>query len=190
MGSRGIESRRRLEQAALKLYRHHGYGEITAAQIAERAGLTERTFFRHFADKREMLFANGSAMEQLAIRAIQDAAPAPAFQLAITGLRAVAPLFEEHPDLVRERQRIIDAHVDLQERELTKRNQFSDAIGTALRDVGASDTAAALTGALAGVVFHDAFVRWLREPTRELAAVIDESASSVRQLTAMPVTQS
>jgi AcrR family transcriptional regulator len=182
MAGRGIESRKRLEQAALELYRDRGYADITAAQIAEKAGLTERTFFRHFADKREMLFAGGAGMEELAARAIHGAAPGSAFELAMIGLRAVTPLFEEHPDLARERQRIIDADVTLQERELTKRNQFCEAIAAALTDVGVDDATARLTAALSGVVFHDAFTVWVHGPTRRLGAVIDESAASVGRI--------
>ncbi len=182
MAGRGIESRKRLEQAALELYRDRGYADITAAQIAEKAGLTERTFFRHFADKREMLFAGGSAMQDLAARSIHAAAGGSAWELAMIGLRAVTPLFDEHPDLARERQRIIDADVTLQERELTKRNQFCEAIAAALTDVGVDDATARLTAALSGVVFHDAFTVWVHGPTRRLGAVIDESAASVGRI--------
>jgi hypothetical protein len=53
-------ARGRLEQAALALYGERGFENTTVAEIAARAGLTERTFFRHFADKREVLFAGGA----------------------------------------------------------------------------------------------------------------------------------
>jgi AcrR family transcriptional regulator len=183
MVSRAIESRRRLEQAAEELYREHGYGYITAAQIAEKAGLTERTFFRHFADKREMLFAGGSEMQQLASEAIHVAKPGQAFELALAGLQAVTPLFEDNPDRVRERQRIIDADVTLQERELTKHNQFCEAISVALKDRGVDDPTADLTGSLSGVVFHNAFVSWVQDPGHRLGVRIAESAESVRLIT-------
>ena len=63
----GAERRGRLEQAALELYGERGFEHTTVAEIAKRAGLTERTFFRHFADKREVLFAGSSALQDLLV---------------------------------------------------------------------------------------------------------------------------
>src|SRR5664279_2717020 len=67
----------RLRQAAMELYVERGFEQTTVADIAERAGLTARTFFRHFADKREVLFAgSGSLQEQLvgALEAVPESA--------------------------------------------------------------------------------------------------------------------
>ena len=62
------------EQAALELYGERGFEQTTVAEIAERAGLTERTFFRHFADKREVLFAGSSALQELLVSAVAERA--------------------------------------------------------------------------------------------------------------------
>ena len=176
------ESRARLEQAALELYRDRGYTEITAAAIAARAGLTERTFFRYFADKRDMLFSGGAAMESAAAEAIAKAEPMSALHLVLIGLHAVAPFFDDRPELVRERQRIIDAHADLQERELTKRAQFTAALGSALQQRGIDSRTAELTAAIGGVIFHAAFMRWLRGEAADLDSAISLSAESVAVL--------
>ena len=63
----------RLAEAAFALYSERGFDETTVAEIAERAGLTERTFFRHFADKREVLFAGSSALQDAMAAAVVDA---------------------------------------------------------------------------------------------------------------------
>ncbi len=69
-------ARGRLEQAALELYCERGFEQTTVAEIAERAGLTERTFFRYFADKREVLFAGGVTLQELLVSAVAGA-PSP-----------------------------------------------------------------------------------------------------------------
>ena len=89
------DARVRLQEAALALYGEHGYEETTVAEIAERAGLTKRTFFRYFTDKREVLFWGAELLEQQMVAAI-EAAPASASPLALIGaaLDAAAVRFE------------------------------------------------------------------------------------------------
>src|SRR3954468_17838334 len=112
------DSRGRLRTAALELYGQRGFEHTTVADIARRAGLTERTFFRHFADKREVLFAGSEALQEALVEAVA-AAPASAgpVDAAAAGLEAAGALL---PDAVRarQRQRIITANPELQEREL------------------------------------------------------------------------
>ena len=73
MGRWEPNARGRLEQAAMELYLERGFDQTTVAEIAERAGLTERTFFRHFADKREVLFAGAGALQELLVSAVAGA---------------------------------------------------------------------------------------------------------------------
>ena len=75
MGRWEPDSRGRLQEAALALFSEHGFDQTTAAEIAARAGLTERTFFRHFADKREVLFGGSEVLQE---RIVSDVAAAPA----------------------------------------------------------------------------------------------------------------
>ena len=86
------DARGRLERAALELYGEHGYDATTVAEIAERAGLTERTFFRYFADKREVLFWGAGALQGFLVDAV-DTAPASVAPLeaVVAALEAAAP---------------------------------------------------------------------------------------------------
>ena len=112
----------RLEQAALDLYRERGFEQTTVAEIAERAGLTERTFFRYFADKREVLFRGQDRLHDIYVSAIVNApASATPLDAVAAAFEVVAPLFQDRYDLARQRQSVIAANPELQERELLKR---------------------------------------------------------------------
>src|ERR1700722_2271036 len=102
------DARARLQAAALSLYGERGYEQTTVAEIAERAGLTKRTFFRYFADKREVLFWGTEVLEQQMVAAI-EAAPASASTLAVIGaaLAAAAARFEEFREFAGLRYRLV-----------------------------------------------------------------------------------
>jgi AcrR family transcriptional regulator len=156
-------ARGRLEQAALDLYSERGFDQTTVAEIASRAGLTERTFFRHFADKREVLFGGSHRLEELMVGAVADApeALAPIDALA-AGLDAAAGVFTDR-DYSRRRQAIIAANAELRERELIKLASLASALADALRGRGVSDTASSLTAEAGTAVFRVAFERWVGE---------------------------
>ena len=114
-------ARGRLGQAAFELFLERGFEQVTVAEIAERAGLTERTFFRYFADKREVLFAGSEAFQALFVSSVENApGSAPPIDAVAAALYAQAAQFMEHPAAVRRRQAIIAAHPELRERELIK----------------------------------------------------------------------
>src|SRR5262245_28511214 len=132
------DSRDRLRQAALDLYGERGFESTTVAEIAKRAGLTERTFFRHFADKREVLFAGSEALEELLVRTVVEAPASLAPLDAVgAGLEALGEVLPERAETSRARQAIIDANPELQERELIKLAALSRALAGALRERGA-----------------------------------------------------
>src|SRR5580704_17920347 len=86
----------RLAQAALELYIERGFEQTTVAEIAARAGLTERTFFRHFADKREVLFARSHMLQELVVAAVAGAPYSAApIAAAAAGVEAAGALLEE-----------------------------------------------------------------------------------------------
>src|SRR6476619_2332072 len=115
------DSRGRLEQAALALYGERGFENTTVAEIAARAGLTERTFFRHFADKREVLFGGSAALQQLLVDTLADALDAAGPMDAVaSALEAAGGLLQERRPYSRQRQDVIDANTELRERELIK----------------------------------------------------------------------
>jgi|HubBroStandDraft_2_1064218.scaffolds.fasta_scaffold29220_3 AcrR family transcriptional regulator len=170
----------RLQQAALELYGERGYDQTTVAEIATRAGLTERTFFRYFADKREVLFWGAGALQQLLVDRVASA-PDSATPLAAVAmaLEAAAAGFEPRRDYARQRQAVIAAHAELMERELIKLASLASAMADALRRRGVTDPAASLTGEAGVAVFKVAFERWLndtkrRDFSRHIRESIDE----------------
>jgi AcrR family transcriptional regulator len=164
-------ARERLEKAAMELYRERGFDETAVADIAERAGLTERTFFRHFADKREVLFGSSHALHALLEARIAAApnglGPLDAVAAALEG---TSDMFEERRPFAKLRSTIIATHAALQERELIKLASLATAIAGALRERGVSTTAATLAGETGIAIFKLAFEQWLNDTKkRDLA---------------------
>ncbi|WP_458317207.1 TetR family transcriptional regulator [Mycolicibacterium brisbanense] len=176
----------RLQEAALQLYTERGFDQTTVAEIAERAGLTERTFFRYFADKREVLFGGQALLTELLVTAIAEAPDdARPLEVIATALAALGPVFEGRVNHARRRQAIIDAHPGLQERELIKLATMTAETADALRRRGVSDAAARLAAETGVAVFKVAFARWITDDSGAgLAAVIASSFDELRQLTA------
>src|ERR1700727_294655 len=165
MGRWQPDARARLQAAALALYGERGYEETTVAEIAERAGLTKRTFFRYFTDKREVLFWGSELLEQQMVAAI-EAAPASASALGLIGaaLDAAAARFEEVREFAGPRHQIIASSHELQERELIKAASLAAAMARALRARGFGDTAATLTALTGTTIMHVAFEQWVEDP--------------------------
>ena len=188
MGRWEPDSRGRLEQAAFALFAERGFENTTVAEIAERAGLTERTFFRQYSDKREVLFAGGSEFQELVVSAIATA-PAwlPPIDAVAAGLDAAAALLEERRAFARMRQAIIAANAELRERELIKLASLSAAIADTLRGRGLADPAASLTAEVAIAVFRVAFERWLDDGNQlGLPQIMRESLDELKAQVGAP----
>jgi len=188
MGRWEPNARGRLEQAALELFVERGFEQTTVAGIAQRAGLTERTFFRHFTDKREVLFAGGSMLQELLVKGVAQAPPDAAPLDAVSGsLQAAAPHLQQRGDYPMQRQAVIAANPELQERELIKLAGLAAAMAAALRDRGVPGPAASLAAEAGIAVFRVAFERWIAEDCRpELATLIRDSLAQLRAVTAGP----
>ena len=147
----------------MELYGQRGFDNTTVAEIAERAGLTERTFFRHFADKREVLFGGAGALQDLLINQVVDA-PVGLSPIEVI-LRALVvsaeEVFEQRREFARQRQLIIAASVELQEREQVKLASLALALAAALRGRGVSDLPASLAAEAGIAIFKVAFERWI-----------------------------
>jgi AcrR family transcriptional regulator len=130
--------------------------------------LTKRTFFRYFADKREVLFAGSDVLEAKLVAAV-EAAPSEAgpFEAAVSGLDAFAAFFQDRRGFSVRRQAVIDSSPELQERELIKRERLAEAVARTLRDRGTEEPAASLAAQAAIAVFHVAFMRWVSSEHRE-----------------------
>ncbi len=175
-------ARGRLEQAALDLYQERGFEQTTAAEIAERAGLTERTFFRYFADKREVLFGGQDMLREIYVSTIEAAPDSVApIDAVAAALEAAAPVFRERHELARQRQTVIATTPGLKERELLKRASLASAMADALRKRGVTDPAASLAAEVGVIAFKTAYARWVSEPDeQDLSRLIRESLDQLK----------
>lgn len=163
MGRWEPNARERLQLSALALFLQKGYESTTAAEIAERAGLGKSTFFRHFADKREVLFSGqdelNAAFADAIAAAPAEAAPA---EVLVAALTAADAIFDaDRLDWARKRQTVIDSSTELIERELLKSATLAGLITDALRKRGVPDPAAAVAAELGNLAFRNAFLRWI-----------------------------
>ena len=182
-------ARGRLELAALELYSERGYDQTTVAEIARRAGLTERTFFRHFADKREVLFYGSGMLQEGLVQGIEEApAGLPPIDAIGGSLEGVAGALEERRELARRRQAIVAATPELQERELIKLATLSAALAGALRRRGVPDPGASLAAEAGIAVFRVAFQHWVGQSDdpggQTLAQLIRQSLAELKSITA------
>ena len=164
----------RLQSAALELFATQGFEQTTAADIAAAAGLTERTFFRHFADKRDVLFHGQESFVQGVLTGVQEApASAAPMELVRCALTAgAASLGNDRRPYARMRQAVIDANPSLRERERNKLAGLAVLIAEALRARGEAEPAATLAAESAATVFGVAFAQWIRaDDARPLAAI-------------------
>jgi AcrR family transcriptional regulator len=154
------DAKGRLAQAARQLFVEQGFDGTTVADIAARAGLTERTFFRHYADKREVLFGG----DWLAAQMAEDVAAAPEglapIEVVARALEHACDRVTDSPDWSRERARIVSEHPDLRERELAKMATLANVLAEGLRERGESEVAAALAAELGVLAFRLGYVRW------------------------------
>lgn len=158
-------ARERLQQAALELFAARGYEQTTATEIAQAVGLTERTFFRHFSDKREVLFY-GQQLLTDAFLAGLDEAPTEASptDLVVSVLRSASTFFpDERRPYSRARQSVIDQNPALQERESHKLTTLGARLGDAFRVRGIDDLAADVAARAAVMAFGVAFIQWIRD---------------------------
>ena len=186
MGRWEPNARGRLERAAMELFVERGFEQTTVTEIAARAGLTQRTFFRHYADKREVLFAGANILQELLVGSIASA-PDSAAPIDAVGaaLETVGTVMQERRDYSRQRQAVIDANAELRERELIKLASLASAIAGALRQRGVGDPAASLAAEAGIAVFKIAFARWINETGQaDLPQIIRESPGELKAVTA------
>ena len=186
MGRWAPGSKGRLEEAALELFGERGYEGTTVADIAERAGLTKRTFFRYFADKREVLFSGSELLEESMLKAVLDA-PAKATPLGAVaaGLDASADMFGRIPDRAGKRQALLDANPELQERERAKLAHLSAAVAGALRERGVAEPTASFAADAGMSVLRVAFGQWVADPHgQDLRPLLRDALAELKSVTA------
>jgi AcrR family transcriptional regulator len=177
----------RLQEAALSLYAERGFDQTTAAQIAERAGLTERTFFRHFADKREVLFGGYAILRERILSGVKNAPTTDGPLDAVAkGLDAAAEMLgENRRDLALKRLQVITANPELRERELTKLAYYSEGVAEVLRERGVREPQATFAAEAGMSVLRVAIESWTSdEEDRELKDVMREAVAQLRVVAA------
>jgi AcrR family transcriptional regulator len=179
------DARERLERAALELFLEQGFGQTSVPQITARAGLTTRTFFRHFADKREVLFAGEEEFPALVTRLVTDA-PAELSPMALIayGLRTMAvTAFEGRRENLRTRRAVVGSDDGLQERELRKLAALSEAITEGFRSRGLDELTAVLAARIAVTAFNVAIGRWLdQDGDQPLADIVQDTLDALRSV--------
>ena len=172
-------TRGRLERAALDLFTEQGYDRTTVAQIAQRANLTERSFYRWFTDKREALFGGGEELEQACVTAI-EAVPEDTGPLAtlLTAFGTASQVFRSR-EFLRERAAVIAANSPLQERELIKLDSLSRSLTEALVRRGHDASTARLTTDAAMAVFRRTSERWMAEEDADFPSLLSAGAADL-----------
>ena len=171
--------------AALELFAQNGFEQTTAAEIAARAGVTERTFFRHFPDKREVLFEGQHILVEGLTAAIAAAPPdLPPMAVLRRAFAAVTPMFETNRSFSAPRQRVIAASPALQEREAAKGAAITRAVADALQKRGIERPRAMLAAQAGSAVLSHAFDSWVADPSQSLDAWFDRAFEELQDLTA------
>jgi AcrR family transcriptional regulator len=187
-------ARERLQAAALELFATQGFEQTTTAEIAQAVGLTERTFFRHFTDKREVLFIGQDLFRQVFLDGVNAAPPeATPLEVVASALQSATSFFpDERRPYSRLRQSVIDKNPALQERESHKLSGVGSTVADALRSRGVTEPAATLAAETGVTVFGIAFAEWIREgEERSLATITADVLGELQNLTrsARAVTQ-
>jgi AcrR family transcriptional regulator len=166
--------------AALELFAERGFERTTIDQIAAAADISRRTFFRYFADKEELFFAEDERLLEV-VEATLDGAPAgePVLELARRATRALAAHSVADPQRRLARERLIAATPALQARRLAKNLRWEQAIAARLVERGAGEQEALLVPKLAMACFQAAYERWVRDPGRDLPGLVDESFAAL-----------
>ena len=185
MAKKEAEVRVRLRRAAMKLFGERGYDGTTAAEIAASAGVTERTFFRHFTDKREVLFDGEAALRAAWTAAVADAPDgAEPMDALLRAFRSTVPIHEANRSFIKRRQKVIAASPALHERELAKTAALADALTAALRARGTGEAQAILGARIGMVAFVHAVSCWFDSPASGLGVHLNRAFRELEGLSA------
>ena len=178
------EAQVRLMTAALELFESHGFDGTTVAMIAERSQLTERTFYRYFDDKREVLFGGTPYLDELIAERIASVAPTtPPVEIVVEALKDFSSMLEEQRDFTLRRAAVIAANSELRERELVKMSHLVERAAHALVERGVPDAEARAAAELGAVIFKLSFDRWSHgNGTDSLGSLLDASYATVRRV--------
>lgn len=179
----GADARRRLQQAALELYRERGFDQTTTAEIAARAGVNHRTFFRHFPDKREVLFGGEADLREALVDEVAKAPDGvPPLDVLLGAFRKAEPRLEDNRPFAEPRRQVIADTPALRERDLAKAASLTDALAHALRQRGVAERQAILAAQTGWATFHQAVAAWIDDPSQSLDAHVRHAFEDLRAL--------
>jgi AcrR family transcriptional regulator len=171
----------RLQRAAMELFLERGYAGVTVADITQRAGLTKRSFFNHFADKREVLFADSEAFQRTLTDALAAVDPAAdPLEAATAALTQAGRSLAGYGQVAAPRRDLIASSTELQERELVKMASLCRALQDGLRARGAMPAAARFAAEAAITVFNAAYDDWIDHPDADFAALMMRALDQLR----------
>ena len=175
------DAKGRLQHAAMTLFLERGYAEVTVADITERAGLTKRSFFNHFTDKREVLFADAEAFQRTLTEPLAALDPATdPLQAATAALTHAGLSLASYSQVAGARRELIASSTELQERNLVKLASLSQALQDGLVARGAPPRAARFTAQAAITVFNAAYDDWLENPDADFATLMHQALNDLR----------
>jgi AcrR family transcriptional regulator len=181
MGRWQPDAKGRLHEAAIALFIERGYDAVTVADIAQRAGLTKRTFFNHFPDKREVIFAAADEFEASIVGALAEADPGPdPLAAVVRAYTRGAAMIVDYPELVRGREELVASSQELQERDLMKMASLTAKIATTLLDRGLSPRQALFVAQAGASIFTTAIEDWAADPAHGLERAMQEALSGFR----------
>lgn len=158
-----------MQEAALELFLEKGYDGTTAAEIAARAGVTERTFFRYFPDKREVLFNEAELNARLDAAVAEAPSKLGPLEVVLWAFQSVAPMFEENLPFAEPGQAVIAQTPALQERQLAKTALVTRTIAEALQRREIEPALAGLVAATSMAVTAHGLQTWIQDPSSPLA---------------------
>jgi len=165
------------------LYREHGFDRTTTAEIAARAGVNERTYFRHFADKREVLFEGEDELRAALTQAVAEAPDGlGALETLLRAFRKAGPMLEDNRPFSEPRLQVIAVTPALRERDLAKAASLTDAVTEALRQRGVADRSAGLAAQIGWAAFHQAAQAWIDDPSQSFDAHLLQAFDDLRAL--------
>lgn len=173
--------RARLLRAALDLFSERGYERTTAADIAQRADVTERTYFRHFSDKREALFDGEEELQSALTAAVAGVRVSlGATETLLQAFLSMIPVLEHDRELKRQRQAVISAAPELRERELTKEAHLAGSLARALQVRGVRRQVAELAAISGIAVLSRARIDWLAGRSHDYAGSLSTGFADLR----------
>ena len=178
-------SKEKLYEAAVELITAQGYDNTTVQQIADKAGLTERTFFRQFKDKADILFGGGEEYTEMLLNEMRTSQQTNSVLVVMDGYFFAADYFDSYAERTKRRAAIVASHPDLQERELLKQVHVEEVLTSALAE-RCDGATARLSVRVARAIFSVAQEEWLGGSRKKLRSLLQISLKNYQDLTSQP----